>query len=269
MNHVTATNNLFKLLLKFLILLPLSFLINSNNAHALVIEDLIDRKELLPLLQNKKIGYYIGSFDPLHKGHENVINLILKRRICDYILIYPSWGNDSFKSRTNLELRLQMIFKLYESHKKILVTKLPPYLLQKELTLLNPETHNRIPKPPGARFIGILGSDVALNLKSDLPAAKKFMSGLTISRKYKFHTWGGCIALPVDSFIVYLRGEDKPSVVQSSIAQKPVTILQDSTKKVSISSTFLKETLKNGGSVDDMVESSVMKIIKENKLYEY
>ena len=57
---------------KIFTLLFTSLLLLAFDAHALVLEDLVKNNQLQSTLQNKKVGYYIGSFDPIHKGHEEV-----------------------------------------------------------------------------------------------------------------------------------------------------------------------------------------------------
>ena len=50
----------------------------------MLLEDLMRNNELQSILQNKKVGYYFGSFDPFHKGHEEVAKSVLRENLCDY-----------------------------------------------------------------------------------------------------------------------------------------------------------------------------------------
>jgi FAD synthase len=45
--------------------------------EALVLEDLAKNGMLESTLSYKKVGYYLGSFDPLHRGHEAIANQVI------------------------------------------------------------------------------------------------------------------------------------------------------------------------------------------------
>src|SRR5688572_6988842 len=78
-------------------------------ANALVLENLIAKGTLESTLSNKKVGYYVGSFDPLHLGHEEVAELPILSDLCDYVIIYPNWGRDSYKDRIDINIRQDMV----------------------------------------------------------------------------------------------------------------------------------------------------------------
>jgi len=61
----------------------------SFKAWPVVLEDL-PRGKLFRLLSGKTVGFYIGSFDPLHKGHEQIVSNALTQKLVDYVLIYPA-----------------------------------------------------------------------------------------------------------------------------------------------------------------------------------
>jgi cytidyltransferase-like protein len=134
-----------------------------STAQALVLEDLVKDGKLESTLSQQKIGYYIGSFDPLHLGHESVVNQILEQNLCDYVLIYPAWGGDEYKNRTDVQIRLEMLFAAFANHPKVIVTKLAPGALQN--TLMERAEDLIAGKPSvktklfGTEYIGIIGSD--------------------------------------------------------------------------------------------------------------
>ncbi|MGL5784565.1 MAG: hypothetical protein ACRCYZ_03765 [Alphaproteobacteria bacterium] len=237
----------------FAILLLLVF-----GAHAFVLEDLIQNSQLQSMLQNKKVGYYVGSFDPIHKGHEEVVQIILSENLCDYVIVYPSWGGDSYKQRANIKLRLGMLFDLFKDHPRIIVTRYSPQKLQ--TTLL-------APKFEGIEFVGVIGSDVALWLASEKASSRAFMSGVTITPEHENHTWGGAIALPVNSFIVSMRAGDDLSALQGTLGGRKIAKTITLKKYGAISSALIKNLIKNEKFVDDWISDPVTKIIKKNELY--
>ena len=245
----------------------LNILFVSFESNALVLEKLVCDNQLSSVLLQKKIGYYIGSFDPLHKGHEHIAESVVKESLCDYLLIYPSWGNDSYKTRADVNLRLDMLFARFEDHPKIIVTRYPPIKLQQVLTTKYSNNKPVVPIAEGMKFIGIIGSDTALMLATEKKSSQKFMAGNVISNCYQYHTWGGCIALPVDSFIVFLRQGDDLSSLGGKVAGRPIIKVCRDNPHDDLSSTSVKECLRAGKFINKTVSAATIKIIRENHLY--
>lgn len=264
---------------KFIFLLALCI----TPVQALVLEDLIKDGKLQETLSHKKVGYYIGSFDPLHLGHQDTAQIPLDQKLVDYVLIFPNWGNDGFKNRVPIEVRLEMLFSIFKDHPHVIVTKLSPQEMQSHLTLHDPS--RTIAKKPAVtpafkdlKFIGIIGSDTARKLDIPLDDAKKeeerkkhssvFMRGIQITDKHARDTAGGVIALPVDGFIVNHREGDDLSALKGKVDDRSILSVIKSQAHPGSSSTLVKETLKAGQPIDHMVDSNVLQIIQENKLYQ-
>ena len=113
-----------KYLANFLFILTLFF---SSKLKAEILDNNFD----LNHLEGSKLGYYIGSFDPIHLGHQSVIEQALTSGYVDYVLIYPVPGGDPFKNRSDLAIRQKMIASVYQSHSKVLITNWSPIELQK------------------------------------------------------------------------------------------------------------------------------------------
>jgi len=232
-------------------------------------------------LQGKNIGYYIGSFDPLHLGHQEVAREALKSGFCDYVLIVPAWGGDSYKKRVDVSYRLKMIAAAFKNHPRILTTALSPQDSQKILTC---DSETLVMGKPAVRpslaqtkFIGIIGSDVALEMglsrkESDQEherqkKAKAFMRGIKIPKTHSKDTIGGIIALPVESFLVALRKGDDLTPLKGAIGERPILAILYNSLYPGLSSTKVKEYLHEGRNIQAMVSGEVLKIIKEGNLY--
>lgn len=238
--------------------------------YALVLEDLIEHGLLEITLKNKKIGYYVGSFDPLHKGHERVAQLPIKQGLCDFVIIYPAWGGDSYKKRVDVSMRLDMLFATFQDHPHVIVTRLAPKKLQETLTvvdLTNNTSKKKFVKPlfEGMSFIGIIGSDVALKLESSNDTT--FMTGLDITPAYQAHTVGGCMALPVATFIVVAREGDDVSLLHGAVRKRKIQVINEHASERVFSSTAVKKAIKNNESIDSMVNKTTRSIIGKHGLY--
>jgi nicotinic acid mononucleotide adenylyltransferase len=234
----------------------------SSQASALVLENLISANSLQATFTDKRIGYYIGSFDPLHKGHEEIAILPVKQGLCDYVIIYPAWGGDNYKKRVDVKLRHDMVYSVFANHPSVIVTQLPPQDLQN--ALIKGYTENVKPAFKGMEFIGIIGSDTALALYEHSEALSTFMTGIKVTDQYKEHTLGGIMALPANLFIVALREGDDISKLNSKIGNRPVIALIESEKERALSSTKVKKLLKEGQDISHMVSRAVKKIIEKN-----
>lgn len=232
-----------KLLICLLLFFPLSL-------QSLVLEKL----DIENTFAHKKVGYFVGSFDPLHKAHEAMAEKSLE--LCDYVLVYPAWGGDHYKVRSPIEIRLDMLFEVFADHPSIIVTKLSPKELQKRLL------------PSSASFIGIIGSDTALYLSPNPDTSIYYMTGLEISPEYALHTWGSCMALPADSFIVFLRNNDDLSKLGGYIRERPICALISLEEGRYISSTSIKDSLKKGEGVHELVSRPILDWIQTYNMYQ-
>ena len=67
-----------------------------------------------------RIGVYVGSFDPFHKGHEDITNYILNNNYVDKVIIIPTLSYWDKSIKTTLEDRIKMI-KLLEKNKDFFI----------------------------------------------------------------------------------------------------------------------------------------------------
>ena len=63
-----------------------------------------------------KLGIYIGSFNPPHKGHIDVVNYLLKGKYVDRVLIVPTLGYWDKRDLVDIKHRINML-KIFESDK--------------------------------------------------------------------------------------------------------------------------------------------------------
>jgi len=270
---------------KINIVLFFLFLVSMFNARAVVLEELLAQGALKNLLQDKVVGYYVGSFDPLHLAHKNIAERVADY-FCDFIIIYPMWGNDGYKKRRwSLHERLDMIFAVMAHHPKIIVTKLDPFLLQEIFTTVDAEQQyigTASPAMPISQvkpasfikaFIGILGSDQALALglvittDSRKEAARKnwldiFMQGYKYVVCPENYNRACVSALPVESFIVVMRNSDDVSALDEMVGERCFVTMEIEPLLRKVSSTEFRNLLEDRkGEAIEKVPSEVWKRI--------
>jgi nicotinic acid mononucleotide adenylyltransferase len=237
-------------------------------SYALVLEDLIQDGKLEFLLKNKKVGYMTGSLDPLHRGHEAFAGSVIDQGFCDYVIVTPSWGGDSYKKRIDVKVRLDMLFDVYADHPQVIVTRLNPKELQ-DTFLVFDEKHKASFKPAFAKisFRGLIGTDTAFWLSANKEFAAGYMRGTRITEKDEESTLGGCIALPASAFIVAIRDQDDLSPLGGFIHERPIQATINCKNERTISSTLVKKRIKTGESFNSMVSDPVRHIIENQGLY--
>ena len=68
-----------------------------------------------------KLGVYIGSFNPPHKGHIYVVNYLLDNLIVDKVLLVPTGNYWDKQSLVDITDRINML-KFYENDNIIIDT---------------------------------------------------------------------------------------------------------------------------------------------------
>lgn len=68
-----------------------------------------------------KIGVYVGSFNPVHKGHINVANYLLENDFVDKVLMIPTVEYWNKKNLASIQDRINML-KFYEKDDLIIDT---------------------------------------------------------------------------------------------------------------------------------------------------
>jgi nicotinate-nucleotide adenylyltransferase len=199
-----------------------------------------------------KIGFLMGSFDPIHIGHVNMIRVALNSGLLDKVIVVPSGHNPWKKEKpAPFELRVKMIESSIKSFgDKCEVSPIegtfdPPFYSNKPLNYFR-EKYSE-----DELFI-LCGTD-------------------TVHRIPKWKNAGTDI-LPYYGIIEIARGEDaldddSVRFVEDSKGNKyPYQrIIQGST--MTASSTEVRNLIKDELITYPLINEEVAHIIKENKLY--
>ena len=191
----------------------------------------------LIIRDNMKIGIYIGSFNPPHKGHKKIINYLLTNKYVDKILIIPTGNYWHKQNLINIKDRINML-KYYEN-KKIKVDTLYnnyqyTYQILREL----------IKKYNKEDLYLILGADNIIN----------------------FDKWDNFNELLTYNILIVNRDNiDVNSYIKEYPANK--ISLVNGIKTVDICSTTLRNNLKYGKDTSDYIDRGILDYIVIHKLY--
>jgi|GEM_PF-1802275 len=162
-----------------------------------------------------------------------------------------------------------MLRDIYKHNPKVLVTSMPPLVLQQLLTTSSQKqiAGRKAVKPiANTKYIGMMGSDAALKMSHDKKKRSVFMQGIQIPKKYSENTIGGIMALPVKEFIVFVRQGDSIKVLNGKIGERPFRSFSP-VKYKDISSTKIRKKIKKNQDPADLLNPKTLEIIKKNKLY--
>lgn len=108
--------------------------------------------------ENKKIGLFGGSFNPIQKSHLEVIDAVLEDKIVDEIWIVPCRNHAFGKKMVDFDKRVKMIKLALGDRKSIRVSDVENKSEGKSYTLKTLEKLQR--ENPGLKFFLIIGSDI-------------------------------------------------------------------------------------------------------------
>lgn len=190
-----------------------------------------------------KIGLYFGTFNPIHIGHLIIANHMAEYSDLDQIWMVVTPHNPLKKKSTLLDdyHRLHMVHLATKDFPKIKPSDIEFKLLQPNYTV-NTLAHLK-EKYPNYKFSLIMGED---NLKS-----------LHKWKNYEF------ILAHHDIYIYPRLSSDEENL---EFKNHPKIHILDA-PIVEISSTFIRENIKNGKNVQPLLPNEVWKYIDHNIFY--
>ncbi|MBP3447294.1 MAG: nicotinate-nucleotide adenylyltransferase [Clostridia bacterium] len=198
-----------------------------------------------------RIGIFGGTFDPPHAGHKKYADEVRNKLSLDNLIVIPTAAppHKKKKTSTTAEDRLKMLGLLFEKDSGVLVSDMEiarggrSYTFE-TVTLLREQY-------PDDELIFILGSDMLLS----------------------FHTWKNpdVILEKVKICAVTRDGEISEKMLgeyaEKHFPGKKERFIICDFDPIEISSTEIREKVKNGLSVEGLVDAQVMEYIKEKELY--
>ena len=191
-----------------------------------------------------RIAIYGGSFNPMHIGHEKIVDYVLDNLNMDKIIIIPV-GIPSHREN-NLEqsdTRLKICKEIFKGNKKIEVSDIEiksegkSYTYDTLLKLMDLYGKNN-------EFFEIIGEDSLKSLK----------------------TWKNYEELlKICKFIVFRRKDDKNiQIDEEFLNNKNIIILEN--EYYDISSTEIRNMVKNNEDISAFVNKKVKKLIEKEYL---
>ena len=190
-----------------------------------------------------KIGLYFGTFNPIHIGHLIIANHLAEHSDLDQVWMIVTPHNPHKKKNTLLDdyHRLQMVHLATENYAKIQPSDIEFKLPQPNYTV-NTLAHLQ-EKFPKHEFCLIMGED---NLNS-------------------LHKWKNYeVILQNHDIIVYPRMHS--GEIDSQFVNHP-KIHKIDAPIIELSSTFIRESIKNGKKVIPMLPNEVWEYLEHNLFY--
>lgn len=195
-----------------------------------------------------RIGLFGGTFDPIHIGHmiimENVINFMNLDKI--YILPNSNPPHKLENKKTHINLRLKMIEKSIKNNPKLIIDD---YDFKDNKIHYTYKTINHFKTTyPNDEFFFIMGEDSFLDIEK----------------------WKNYQEILDENLIIFKRTSCKNSLLLSKINEikkynKNIYLIDN--LALDISSTLIRNLVKNNKSIRYLVDDDVIKIIGEENLY--
>ena len=180
-----------------------------------------------------KVGVFVGSFDPIHNAHTNLVNYLIDKKFVDKVIVIATGNYWDKQNITDLSKRLDMLEMI--KNENIIRDKKYNHI---EYTYQILESLSK--DYPNDKFYLIIGSDNANTLHK--------------WKNYKTILKYGIIVINRDDLQVNLKCENL-IIVSKSFG--------------SISSTKIRNLIKSGDykSLEDIMNKNVIEYIKLNNLY--
>lgn len=195
-----------------------------------------------------KIGLFGGTFDPIHIGHMILMENVINNLDLDKIYVLPN-SNPPHKlenKKTALNLRLKMVNETIKDNPKL---EINDYDYRDNEIHYTFETINYFKKSyPNDEFFFIMGEDSFLDIEKWKNYKEILKENLIIFKRYSNKNFS------LISKINQVRKYNKNIYLIDNIA-------------LDISSTLIRNLVKENKSIRYLVNDEVINIIKEEKLY--
>lgn len=183
-----------------------------------------------------KIGVYVGSFNPVHKGHMKIARHLIENKYLDKILIIPTGNYWNKQNLIDIQDRINML-KTYESDSIIIDTNFND--LQYTYEIFRKLPNDNI-------YSLILGADNIIN----------------------FHKWKNYKWLLKYNLIIINRYDIDINYYLKKYKIKNYTIVDD-LPLLDVSSTMIRNLVKEKkyNNLLNFVDEKVLNYIQENDLY--
>lgn len=197
-----------------------------------------------------RVGIYGGTFAPVHNAHVVAAKLFMEQMRLDYLFVIPSAipPHKEIDPLDNPKHRLEMCRLAFEGIDGVVVSDMEIERGGKSYTI---DTVREL-SAPGRRLLLLCGTDMVLSF----------------DRWYKYRE---ILEL---CYPVYIRRE-KDAMLDGMIVNKLTKYYNESGKMfrkligepIELNSTEIREAVKNGQSISNMVPPKVERYIYENALY--
>lgn len=187
-----------------------------------------------------KIGVYVGSFNPVHKGHVQTVKYLLKNNILDRVVIIPTL--DYWEKTGLIALPHRVAMWQYYANEQIIIDE------RKSHFSYTYEILNEVKKEnPNDELYLIIGAD---NIK-------------------QFHKWKKVDEILENHVMIMPRDGIDVNVFFKRYKKKDKFIIANGFKNLDISSTFIRENLQNRNmkKLENIIDHEVLDYIINNNLY--
>lgn len=194
-------------------------------------------KFTMPAYKRPRVGVFVGSFDPIHKGHTHIIKYLLQYNLVDKVIVIPTMDYWDKKTVASLDERIEMC-KLIENKKVKVSTTLNKYQYTYEVMKELEKEY-----PMDYLFL-IMGADNIVN----------------------FDKWKNIDDLLEYNIIVVNRDNIDIAEHVNKFNKKDNFIVIDNFDYIPVSSTYIRNNIKAGDS-KEYLDEKVYNYINENNLY--
>lgn len=186
-----------------------------------------------------KLGVYVGSFNPVHKGHKAIVDFLLEKKYVDKILMIPTenyWGKQNL---VDIKYRLEML-KFYENEDIIISEKYGDFKYTNE---------------------------ILTSLKNDFDDDLYLIIGA--DNLIKFHKWENVDRILENKVVVLGRDDINMEELIQKFEKKENFVLVRDFPLIQISSTLIRKNiaLNDFENIESLLDRPIFEYIQKNNLY--